>query len=398
MSVVEDLRPAPQDVPYRAKTAANPDGMRVLHVTEAPLGGVAAYLEEIVQFQGGDPFASVEVLTPEINAPLLSKAAHPAVRIVQYKHRRKSIASLARLGWATFSRAWRTRPDIIHIHSTIAGGVVRAIRPVLPWKSRIVYCAHGWAFSRDGDRLKTRLVAQVERLLSLMTDQIICISQSEFKEAMRFGLPARKCVVIQNGVGASGPPDMSRRKTARGPKVIAFIGRFDHQKGFDTYINVLRRLGPDAKGIAVGQYIVSQQEDDTELPANLTVLGWMDREGVKKVMESADLLLMPSRWEGFGLVAVEAMRAGLPVFASRIGGPAEIVIPGHTGFLFDPEDPETIAELIRSQPADALHDMGQNGYYRYLELYTSERMNQRILDLYQSMARVLRMFFKPDSH
>lgn len=358
----------------------------VLHVTEAPLGGVVAYLEEMLASQVAADGAEIALITPEINLPALARVRgarfHP---VVLRGYRRKSLLAPVRLAAETIRQAWRTRPEILHVHSTIAGAIVRACRPFLPAQTAIVYCPHGWAFSREGKASVNRVVAAVERVLSRACDSIICISEHEREEARRAGLPAGKLHVIENGVSprtARADPLVARPP---GPRRIVFAGRFDRQKGFDTYLEVMRRLGDAAEGIAIGRQIVSGDRAP-EIPANVRVTGWLPRDEVYALYAQADMLIVPSRWEGFGLVAVEAMQAGLPVFASRVGGLQDIVEDGRTGRLFAPDDVEGILTQIRETGDETLRAYGAAGRARYLEHYTAERMNARMAHHYAAIA------------
>lgn len=357
---------------------------RILHITETPLGGVTSYLDEIVRSQISRDVDSVEVILPEVNLLELGKIHSPKLRLTTFPHRRGSLATLSQIVRLTIARARETRPDIIHVHSSIAGGLVRLFRPLLPRESRVVYCPHGWAFSRESSHLANRITALTERLLSSLCDRIICVSSYERNEALSIGLADPRMVVIDNGISARG--DAQAKPEARRKKVVAFAGRFDQQKGFDTYVEVMRQLGDEAEGIAIGGAVLST-EDMPDLPSNIRLTGWLPRDQVFELYGQADLLLVPSRWEGFGLVAVEAMQARTAVFASRVGGLKDIVVDGETGNLFDPGDVDSIVSLIRRTDHGELHAQGRRGYARYLAQYTAHRMNAQVFDLYRQLMR-----------
>jgi glycosyltransferase involved in cell wall biosynthesis len=363
-----------------AKVSQEPK--RILHITETPLGGVTACLDELVRSQIAQDIDSVEVILPEVNLLELGKIQNPKLRLTTFPHRRGSLATLSRLVYLTISRARRTRPDIIHVHSSIAGGLVRLCRAFLPRESRIVYCPHGWAFSREGSALMNKVTAVVERALSSLCDRIICVSAYERREALSIGVADPRMVVIDNGISERD----ALKRADHNRKVIAFAGRFDQQKGFDTYVEVMRRLGDEAEGIAIGGAILSTN-NIFNLPANIQLTGWQPRERVFDLYAQADLLLVPSRWEGFGLVAVEAMQARTAVFASRVGGLQDIVVDGETGSLFEPDDVEGILALIRQTDQTKLRSQGERGYARYLAHYTAQRMNALVFDLYREVMR-----------
>ena len=357
---------------------------RIVHVTEAPLGGVVTYLDELLSLQiKMMPDTAIDLITPSVNRPALEHLWAPNFTIIDYPMRRGSKKDLAALGLRIIGHLRRTRPEILHIHSTFAGAAVRGLDPLIPRGCHTIYCPHGWAFSREGSGRGQKVVAQVERLLSRVTDRIVCISEYECRAALEIGIAPEKLVVIDNGISPR-PEAVARSPRADGKLLIAFAGRFDRQKGYDTFIEVMRRLGDKAHAQAIGSAIVSSDAlPDT--PPNVELLGWQPREKVFDLFSRADLLLVPSRWEGFGLVAVEAMQAGLPVFASRVGGLQDVVADGQTGRLFTPDAVDEIVTLIETTTPEQLRDYGRQGLERYREHYTADRMAQGMEALYREV-------------
>ncbi|MFV0411315.1 MAG: glycosyltransferase family 4 protein [Paracoccus sp. (in: a-proteobacteria)] len=355
---------------------------RILHVTEAPLGGVATYLDELIAQQLISlPGTEIDVIMPEVNRAALSSLGGPRLHIHGFEQKRGSLRDLAALGGRTIRHIRRTRPEIVHLHSSYAGAVVRGLVPLIPRGTKLIYCPHGWAFSRQGSARMQRGTAMVERLLSRTSDRIICISDHERREALRIGIPAARLVVIDNGVSPHAGLCAPRASQGGAIRLVAFAGRFDRQKGFDTFVEVMRRLEGRAQGVAIGSAIVSDG-GLPDLPPNVEILGWQPREKVFELFRRADLLLVPSRWEGFGLVALEAMQARLAVFASRVGGLQDIVVDGRTGRLFTPDAADEIADLILASSDEDLSRYGEEGFRRYADRYTAERMAREVAALY----------------
>jgi glycosyltransferase involved in cell wall biosynthesis len=359
--------------------------VRVAHVTEAPLGGVLSYLEELIHEQAqSEAISEIHVLVPAVNVAVLRGNGGPKVSVRSFAHARGSPMALLRLGTEPLRLLREVRPDILHVHSTFAGVVAR-LAALLVWhRPSIVYCPHGWAFSREGG--PQRLIAMVEQWLARYTDKIVCISEFERREAKRAGIPWSKLVVVENGIHELPEPASEPSPRAKkGRLVVLFVGRFDRQKGFDTFLEVMRLLGDEAEGVAVGDYLVGQEDASLELPLNVTVLGWMSRADIMRLHRQADLLIVPSRWEGFGLVAVEAMRSHLAVFASRVGGLQEVVEDRRTGRLFPPQCAPEAAELVSGTEPSTLEQYGEQGYQRFLDRFTSSRMHREVLDLYAAI-------------
>ncbi len=413
---------------------------RITHVTETPLGGVVTYLDELV---GGQlrslPEVQIDIITPEINREALAGLSDPRFNLIAFRHRRGSPSALLSMALRTLRHVRRTRPDILHLHSSFAGAAIRPFAPLFPKETQIVYCPHGWAFSRESLRWSQRVTATVERWLAPVSDSIVCISEDERRQAEAFGIPAGLLVVIENGIsprpitraevktgtGEPGGPLLPRplsspldpppppaqnlvpgtvqdvkpgttldpaparlpnqlKSPPCGRRLIAFVGRFEPQKGFEIFLEVMRRLEGEADGIAIGSAVTSTNALP-ECPANVRILGWKSRDAVFDLYRHADLLLVPSRWEGFGLVAAEAMQAGLAVFASRVGGLQDIVVDGETGRLLQPGDVDGIVALIRATSDADLQRFGENGRHRYLARYTAEHMTNRVIQLYDTL-------------
>lgn len=279
---------------------------------------------------------------------------------------------------------WDTRPDIVHAHSSFAGLVVRSVKPFMPRETRVVYCPHAWAFTREGEKANNRVLALMERVLSYFSDAIICVSAYEKTEAVAVGIAADKLHVIENGISIQNLEYNKVRDPNETRKVVAFVGRFDRQKGFDVFLDVMRQLPTEARGIVIGGAVVNSPEE-YDIPDNVELLGWQPRERVMELYRQADLLLMPSRWEGFALVPLEAMQAGLAVFSSRAGGLQDVVLDGETGRLFDIDEVDAVVEAIRNTSVETLIEYGKAGYYRCRTLYTAERMNDQVWSLYRNL-------------
>jgi glycosyltransferase involved in cell wall biosynthesis len=121
------------------------------------------------------------------------------------------------------------------------------------------------------------------------------------------------------------------------------------------------------------------------LPANARAIGWMTREQIVELYRSAQVLVVPSRWEGFGLVALEAMRCGCAVFASRVGGLEEVVDDGVSGLLFEPEDSAALAALLKNTTAPQLLAFGTAGRRRFERMFRIERVEGELDALYRAM-------------
>jgi phosphatidylinositol alpha-1,6-mannosyltransferase len=171
------------------------------------------------------------------------------------------------------------------------------------------------------------------------------------------------------------------------------VGRMDAReryKGHDQLLEALRGI-PEAKLVAAGE-----GDDRARLEAKAAGLGMSDRvvfTGFTSEATLAELyrrcvaFAMPSRGEGFGLVYLEAMRAGKPVLAARGSAAEEIVVDGRTGLLADPDDRDELrGALYRllDHPGEARR-MGEAGFERWRQEYSGERFRERLLPLLEKL-------------
>ncbi|HKX78287.1 MAG TPA: glycosyltransferase family 4 protein [Novosphingobium sp.] len=355
--------------------------MKVLHIAQILQGGTASHMSELIGLQNRSlgP-ASVGVLAPADQASYLDGLEPGQL------HSFASSARNPRSLWV-FARAARKvirgfDPDIVHLHGTFAGLVVRALAWVDSGCRRpTVYCSHGWSFNMRVSRMFRSLFAFVERTLAPRTEAIVCISRYEYETARACGLPASRMTVVHNGIADCDAEPVSAEPERRGLRLL-FVGRDCPQKAFDVAVEAMALLVEFPITLeAVGP------EPREGLPANVTALGWLDRCEVPARLARSHALLMPSRWEGFGLAALEAMRQGRAVIASRVDALPELVVDGGTGILVPPDDPVALARVLKALNKESLRRMGRKGRESYLSRFTAQLMHDRIDAVYRRVLR-----------
>lgn len=190
----------------------------------------------------------------------------------------------------------------------------------------------------------------LSRRMAALSSRIVCVSEGARQASIAAGWAPGQLEVIENGIDverfaarATGPA----RPFRSGPLRLLAIGRLTRQKGFDRLIGWMAQL----PGFQLD--VLGEGEDGEALAAQAARLpvrfhGRVD--DVRPWLAQADLLVMPSRWEGFGLAAVEAMAAGLPVAASDVPGLREVV--AGAGLLLPPDDDARWVEALLGLAAD----------------------------------------------
>lgn len=356
---------------------------RVLHATESAMGGISSYMDDLANLQQ-DAYGegSIRIVLPEMHAEYMTQIGADRIHTFSGHGSRmqNSIALLEKV--LPLIRSYQ--PDVVHVHSTYAGFVLRPFIRLLPRRPKVVYCPHGWGFKRDSSVTIRRVVGRVENVLAGLTDAIVCTSNGEYDSAMDIGIDPARLALILNGIPPLGQGSTEQIEWPDQRLRLLFVGRFDRQKGIDLFVEAMRQLRHVAFACVIGAPVVDGEEIG-DLPDNVRLEGWQSRERLLSYYRCADLLVMPSRWEGFGLVAAEAMRSGLPVLGTRIGGLSDIVEHGVTGWLVEPDSAQAIVDTVASLDSDDLPRMGEAGRRRFQRMFSSERMFADMHELYERL-------------
>jgi glycosyltransferase involved in cell wall biosynthesis len=352
----------------------------VLHVCDTIAGGTGTYLSELLTQQTSQYGAgNVILLLPRNHEHYLEPKLRDAGVILEYFRRPGRYRGLAYLFKKYADVRRKYEPDVVHAHSTGAGLITRLHSR--PARGVLVYCAHGWTFEMSKRPAMRKLFAVLERVLARRADHIIAISQYEYDRGVEIGIEADRISAIRNGITRL-PPSVAPAEWADDRLKLLFVGRFDRQKGLDVLLEAAAPLTEKVCIRAVGDRIVDYRSPPVAARPGVAFLGWMTGEEVAAQMLSADLLVVPSRWEGFGLVAVEAMRCKLPVAGSAVGGLNEILDSGRYGFVFPSDNVLALRRFLNEVTPEQLSDYRESAYVHFISNYTVERLAAEIDELY----------------
>jgi glycosyltransferase involved in cell wall biosynthesis len=296
----------------------------------------------------------------------------------------RSIARLARL-------IRSVQPDVIHLHGHFAGSLGQ-IAVVLAGRPPTVYTVRWPAYLSDKN-LYTRVRNWfVEWLSCAAANRVVAISEHDRATLIKRRLcSAGKLSMIYNAAAAipAAPIDQPDRD---GQVTIGFVGRLVDQKGCDDLIAAFELLGDDrarTRLVIIGdgpqRPELEMQVRSAGLSGSVEFLGF--RSDATALMAGMHIVAVPSRFEPFGIVAVEAMALGRPVVASAVGGLTESIKDGVTGSLVPAGDPHRLAEalsaLIRSPQTRV--DMGRAGRARVLEVFAPDRVVDAYAGLYRDL-------------
>lgn len=354
--------------------------MKVLHVGEYVQGGVATYISMLLNHSRHTEIKDY-IICSDKNSE--HKWALPEGQVHYYTYHR-SIFQILPAMIAVWKEIRRLKPDVIYCHSTWAGLFVRFPMLFLGKPCRVLYNAHGWAFLRDTTSLKKAVYTLIERALSTRTDAIINVSGYEYKAAENAGISKKKLCLVYSGItpvkGETPPVHLPK-----GVINLLFVGRFDAPKGIDYLLeNFSKCKRKDIHLFVIGDNVVGDSEKipmvNTE---KVTFCGWIPHNQLDGYYKSCDAVIMPSRWEAFGLVGVEAMKYGRPVIVSNRGALPELVKIGENGYIFYFDHPESLIQILEKLDKRNLCRMGQKAEFIFMQRYESEKMLEKTILIYK---------------
>ena len=279
------------------------------------------------------------------------------------------------------------RPDLVSTHSSKAGilGRVAARSLGIP----VIFTAHGWAFTPGVPSREAAIYGCIERLAAPLASKIITVSEFDRQLALARGVASSQAIVtIHNGMPDVGPG--LRADPSRSPVRLAMVARFEPQKDHATLLHALAGL-PDEPWhldlIGDGALLPEAKELSRRLGLADRIQFLGQRMDVDERLAEAQVALLITNWEGFPRSILEAMRAGLPVVSSAVGGIAESVRDGETGFTVPRGDVQGLRERLKQLLADpALRTrLGRTGRQRYEQHFRLSHTVERTLAVYNEI-------------
>lgn len=282
----------------------------------------------------------------------------------------------------------RINPDLVSCHSSKAGIIGRIAAHVSD--TPCIFTAHGWSFTDGKSRQSRFIYSRTERLLAPWAENIVCVSEHDRQLGLQAGISASRLTTIHNGMPAISS-DYIASPVSEKPMRLVMIARFDAQKDQKTLIRAVASVPDvDVEFVGDGPTIQACMSLVKQLGLTERVKFLGARSDVPRILSRADAFALISNWEGFPRSTLEAMRAGLPVVVSNVGGAAEAVVSGITGFTVPRGDVQAVSQAISelANDADLRQRMGNAGLARFEDAFTFERMYRSTSDIYASSYRI----------
>jgi len=304
--------------------------------------------------------------------------------------------------------------DLIHSHYWLSGWAARELRG--QWNTPIVHMFHTLgrlknAVVRGSQAQEPPRRIRVEGEIVRFADRIIAATPVEEKQLVRlYGADPGRIRVIPPGVDLERfhpiPPAEAKDQVGLDPacRVILFVGRIEPLKGIDSLlwaISLIARKRPELIcGMCVpiiggNPYRIEDNDEMVRLQALreelgigdvVTFLGAQDQDVLQYYYAAAEMVVMPSDYESFGMVALEAMACGIPVIASDVGGLAYLVRHGRTGYRVPARDPGALAEkIIRLLADEGLRQRMGRRAVCWAEGYGWPRIADRVEEVYSEL-------------
>jgi D-inositol-3-phosphate glycosyltransferase len=293
--------------------------------------------------------------------------------------------------------------DLLHSHYWLSGSV--ALRLKERWGVPHVTMFHTLGEVKNRARItehEAPLRIRVEHRLAREADRVVCASQHERHLLARlYDADPDRIAVVPCGVDLDlfRPQDGEAARRALGysdERIILFVGRIEPLKGIDILINAAAQLAEDSDCyvLIVGGDRGSRRQvsrlqglaSDLGIGERVCFLGVVDHEKLPLYYSAADVCVVPSFYESFGLVALEAMACGTPVVASRVGGLTGTVRDGETGYLISWRCPEPFAERLELLLGnEALRRRFGEAAREVVERYRWANVAEAIAALYQEL-------------
>jgi glycogen(starch) synthase len=289
--------------------------------------------------------------------------------------------------------------DVFHAHDWLVATAGIGLKHI--FRKPLLATMHSTEIGRrDGLHTPTEhMIHETEAWLTYEAWRVVCCSDYMVQHVKwAFGLPNDKLAMVPNGVnpyvyGAFDKEDLSsfrRRYALPNEKIVLYVGRLVYEKGIHVLINAVPKVlaKVDAKFVIVGSGYMQEQLSaivrSMGLEHKVLFTGFVDEDSLLKLQRVAAVSVVPSLFEPFGIVALEAMAAKSPVVVSDTGGLSEIVEHDVTGVKVYPNNTESLAWGISKVLTDDAysHHIRENAYKVILEKFDWDKIAQQTIHMY----------------
>lgn len=352
----------------------------ILHITEVIKGGIASYIDELYLYHKKDNSIKFKFYISKQEIDELKFVDKKL--IYTFNKKKRSLLFFINYFFGLIKLLYYLNPKVIHCHSSFAGFFVRFFYLLKFWnRPIIIYTPHSWSFMMDISRFKKYIYILIEKLLSIVTTKIICVSNYEFEYALSVGINKDKMEVIYNGVVDS--INMNNYKNIQFDDNYInclYVGRLDLQKGIDLLISAFDKIDNRFKLHIVGEKVLDNL--DIENNKKCIFYGWVSRKDIDFFYRNCDIIVIPSRWDGLPIVPLEGMKNSKPLLVSDIG-PLKELVNDKNGLFFEKGNVDSLVNCLNKIPNCGLKMMGKESKLVFKNKFDSLITNKKLNAIYK---------------
>ncbi|MBN3038405.1 MAG: glycosyltransferase family 4 protein [Candidatus Omnitrophica bacterium] len=306
--------------------------------------------------------------------------------------------------WKIFNLIRRQRPDIVHTHTAKAGTLGRlagllykilfGLQPA-GRRLKLVHTFHGHVLHSYFNRTKTAIFVIIERFLALFTDRIIAVSERVKEDLLSFKIATpEKIVTVRLGLELEKYLKIEKSEQAAGDncRSIGIVGRLVPVKNHQMFLDVAKRIKNEFNGREKIRFLVvgdgplrGELENYTRklgIMQDVDFTGWI--KDLARIYSELDIAVLTSLNEGTPVALIEAQAACCPCVATTVGGAADVIEDGKSGFLVPSQDSERLFQAIVDLLNDPkkMREMGRFGRDRVRDKFDKKRLIRDIESLY----------------
>jgi len=370
--------------------------IKILQATQAAYGGIDLYIRMVFK-HSKNPGIVYEVACPGSYGTLKDTAGKFDVQWWNIDFVREVSLVKDLKSCIQFVRLLRSlKPDVVHLHSSKAGVLGRIACFIT--KTPCIYTPHAYAYLAERGK-KRQIFLLIEKLFGLLPTLTLATSNSEAKRAIEdLRLKASTVKTFTNSIELSDIDRFQNLNNSEHPFLL-MVGRITYQKNPEMFVRVadiIKKKWPSANFLIVGAglhddsyQMVNEEVRKRGLSDCLKIQGWKTKDEILDYMRSADVVVVPSRFESFGYVAAEAGACETPVVATNVDGLRDIIADGQTGYLVNIDDDLKMADKISEllENPELRKNMGMAARERVGEMFDISKNIGQLEGIYLSHAK-----------
>ena len=306
-------------------------------ITKSVWGGAAKYVYDLSINFSGEFDVSIASRGKDKLYKKAKKANIPYYQISNFQRTINPLKDVFAF-FEILSLLFQLKPDVIHVNSSKAGGIVGVAgwcyRVFSNKKIKLIFTAHGWAINEDRTKYQIKLIKFFSKITSIFYDKIICVSEYDRQIAIKNKITCeKKLITIHNGIDIKNINFLSKEEAQNelinktSPLVIGTIAEWTKNKGLKYFLKAIKRI----KNKKIDVILIGSGENPdkekmyelTERHKNINLIEFIPN--AVKYIKAFDIFVLPSIKEGLPYTILEAISAKVPVIATNVGGIPEIL-------------------------------------------------------------------------